>query len=62
MRSGTDGGTALKPSDRWSVSLCRTHHAEQHRIGERAFEAKHALDLKAIAERFAATSPHRHRI
>lgn len=51
-----------KPSDRWSVGLRRTHYAEQHWIGERAFEAKHALDLKALAERFAAASPHSHRI
>lgn len=64
MRSGTDGGTALKPSDLWSVSLCWTHHAEQHQIGERTFEAKHKLDLKmkTLAERFAATSAHRPRI
>lgn len=58
VRSGTDGGTALKPSDRWVISLCRLHHAEQHRIGEAAFEKKHGLDLLAIAEAFARKSPH----
>ena len=59
VRSGTDGGCALKPSDRWTVSLCRAHHAEQHRIGERAFERRYGLDLIALAELFVARSPHR---
>ena len=58
VRSGTDGGTALKPSDRWTVSLCRTHHAEQHRLGEAAFEQRHGIDLRALAEAFARRSPH----
>ncbi|WP_188645282.1 DUF968 domain-containing protein [Tsuneonella deserti] len=58
VRSGTDGGTGLKPSDRWTISLCRAHHAEQHRIGEAAFEACYTIDLKAVAERFAQASPH----
>ena len=52
-------GCALKPSDRWTVSLCRAHHAEQHRIGESAFEIRYALDLVALAEVFAQASPHR---
>lgn len=59
VRSGTDGGCALKPSDRWTISLCRAHHAEQHRIGEAAFERRYALDLIALAEVFARRSPHR---
>ncbi len=58
VRTGTDGGTALKPSDRWTVSLCRSHHAEQHRIGEPAFEKRYAIDLRALAETFARVSPH----
>jgi hypothetical protein len=61
VRTGTDGATGIKPSDWWTISLCATHHAEQHRIGEAAFEARHAIDLKALAERFASCSPHRHR-
>jgi hypothetical protein len=60
VRSGTDGGVALKPSDRWSISLCYHHHAEQHRIGEAAFERRHNLDLRSLAETFASRSPHRH--
>jgi hypothetical protein len=58
VRLGTDGGIGLKPSDCWSISLCQTHHAEQHRIGEAAFEVKHSLDLVAIAREFARASPH----
>ena len=58
VRSGTDGGTGLKPSDRFCLSLCRVHHAEQHQIGEAAFERKYKLDLLAIAVEFARRSPH----
>lgn len=58
VRSGTDGGAGLKPSDRWTISLCRSHHAEQHRIGEPAFEDRYAIDLIALAKAFAQRSPH----
>ena len=58
VRSGTDGGCGLKPSDRWTISLCRAHHAEQHRIGESAFEIRYGLDLIALAEVFTQRSPH----
>ena len=61
VRSGTDGGIALKPSDRWTISLCRDHHAEQHQIGEVAFEGRHGIDMYALAEAFARRSPHMHR-
>lgn len=57
VRMGTDGGTGIKPSDRWCVPLCKAHHAEQHRIGEPAFEKRYAVNLKATAERLAALSP-----
>lgn len=59
VRDGTDGGMGMKPSDRWTVSLCRDCHAEQHRIGEGPFERKHQIVLKALAGEFAAKSPHR---
>lgn len=58
VRRGTDGGQGLKPSDRWTISLCRTHHAEQHQIGEVAFEKRYNLELVALAEAFARRSPH----
>jgi hypothetical protein len=51
IRIGTDGGTSLKPSDCWVISLCATHHAEQHR-GEASFAEKYRLDTKAIARGF----------
>ena len=59
VRSGTDGGTGMKPSDGWTISLCEFHHREQHRIGERAFELKHSLDLWLMANEFARRSPFR---
>ena len=59
VRVGTDGGTALKPSDRWVISLCAHHHAEQHQLGEQRFERRYALDLIELAKSFAQRSPHR---
>lgn len=59
VREGTDGGMGMKPSDRWVISLCRDHHAEQHRIGEESFERTHGIDMKALAAEFFAKSPHR---
>ncbi|MEO6114163.1 MAG: putative HNHc nuclease [Sphingomicrobium sp.] len=59
VRAGTDGGVGLKPSDRWTISLCAGHHAEQHLLGHASFEQKYCLDLKALAQAFARASPHR---
>ncbi len=59
IRIGTDGGMALKPSDRWIISLCRVHHAEQHRLGEDAFSKRYDLDMLNLAREFARRSPHR---
>ena len=59
VRCGTDGGTGVKPSDRWCISLCHAHHLEQHEIGEPAFEARYELDLRGLAREFAQRSPHR---
>ena len=58
VRTGTDGGAGLKPSDRWAISLCRDHHREQHRIGEKAFEKRYTIDLYELALEFARRSPH----
>lgn len=57
VRTSTDGGLALKPSDRWCISLCSFHHAEQHVLGERRFEGKHGICLAELAELFARASP-----
>lgn len=59
VRRGTDGGMGMKPSDRWTVSLCRLHHLEQHEIGETAFQVKHDVDLVELAKEFALRSPWR---
>lgn len=59
VRSGTACGMAVKPHDKWVISLCRDHHSEQHRIGETSFAFKHGIDLIKLAEEFAARSPHR---
>ena len=58
VRSGTDGGVGLKPSDKWTISLCAHHHRQQHHIGEAAFEARYKIDLKALAAEFARRSVH----
>ena len=61
VRVGTDGGTGMKPSDIWAVPVCRTHHRfgayAIHTIGERQFEREFRLDLRALAQEFAAKSP-----
>lgn len=59
VRIGTDGGMGIKPSDKWTISLCRDCHAEQHRIGEPIFEQRHGINMKALAEAFYKASPHR---
>ena len=58
VRIGTDGGIALKPSDRWIISLCAGHHREQHQLGERRFQTTYRLDLIELAKEFARKSPH----
>lgn len=57
VRNGSDGGMGRKPSDWFTVSLCRDHHAEQHNLGEDTFAKRHGLDLGALAAAFAAASP-----
>jgi len=59
VRSGTDGGTGIKPGDMWAISLCAAHHRDQHQVGEPEFERRHGIDMKALASEFADRSPHR---
>ena len=61
VRTGTDGGMGVKPSDIWAIPLCCFHHAQQHAIGEIAFEAIYGINMRLIAEALAAKSPHRHK-
>jgi hypothetical protein len=59
VRLGTGGGTSLKPSSRWVVSLCvKCHIHTQHAKGERTFWARVGRDPKALAEEFARKSRH----
>lgn len=57
VRRGSDGGTGRKPSDYHTISLCRDHHAEQHRLGEVSFEKRHNIDMRGLADTFAIASP-----
>lgn len=63
VRLETGGGMALKPSDRWIVSLCRDYHRKrpdsQHSRGERSFWLKLGIERpKDLASEFARKSPH----
>lgn len=46
-----------KPDDWHTLSLCRDHHDEQHRIGEQSFEKAHGLNVRSLADEFAHRSP-----
>ncbi len=48
----------LKPPDRFTAPLCWEHHHEQHCIGHTAFDKRHSIDLRAIAEKLAELSPY----
>jgi len=50
VRTGTDGGCSLKPSDRFALPLCSTHHRRQHQIGERPFEKEMNISMRSIAD------------
>jgi hypothetical protein len=57
LRSAANSGKGLLPFDWFGVSLCRSHHREQHAIGVNAFMRKYGIDLWLIAAEFAARSP-----
>lgn len=57
VRTGTDGGTSIKPSSWWTLPLCRECHHIQHHIGEAEFEKRNAIDMKRIALALAKQSP-----
>ena len=59
VRSNTDGGMGVKPSDIYTIPLCTAHHAKQHAIGESAFEKEFKIDMRKIADALAMKSPHR---
>ena len=58
VRTGTDGGMALKPGDNWVIPLCSYHHAIQHKQGEPGFEKTFKISMKSIAMELWLKSPH----
>lgn len=59
VRLGTNGGMGVKPTDDWTISLCQSHHSEQHRVGEESFAKAHGIDMRELAREFAKASPHK---
>ena len=55
VRLGSDAGMSRKPSDYFTVSLCKPCHTRQHSEGERTFW--HGKNVAAIMEAFCQTSP-----
>jgi hypothetical protein len=51
VRSGSDAGGGMKPSDRYSVSLCTSCHALQHAFGELRFWSVVRIDPLNVALR-----------
>jgi hypothetical protein len=56
VRSGSDGGAGIKPSDRWSLSLCTSCHALQHEFGELRFWSTLRIDPLNVALRLWTVS------
>ena len=50
IRTRTDGGMKVKPSDCFTIPLCVNAHAEQHQIGEPAFEKRYGISMRKIAD------------
>jgi hypothetical protein len=50
IRTGTDGGMGLKPSDRFTLPLCDADHKHQHQVGEVQFWHEVGMEIEdAIA-------------
>ena len=56
VRLGTDAGVGIKPSDRYSVSLCTSCHELQHRFGELRFWSVLRIDPLNVALRLWTVS------
>jgi hypothetical protein len=56
VRTGTDGGVARKPGDRYAVPLCTACHAKQHRVGELTFWSALRIDPFDLASRLWTVS------
>jgi hypothetical protein len=60
VRLGSGAGIGQKPDDWRTVSLCKTHHEMQHRVGERGFWT--GADVEALIAAFIKASPKRSEI
>jgi hypothetical protein len=56
VRTGTNGGVAVKPGDRYAVPLCTACHANQHRVGELTFWSALRIDPLDVALRLWTVS------
>ena len=56
VRSGSDGGAGMKPSDRFSLPLCTECHALQHQFGELRFWSVLRIDPLNVAFRLWTVS------
>ena len=56
VRSGSDAGTGIKPSDRYCVPLCTDCHALQHQFGELRFWSVVRIDPLNVAFRLWTVS------
>jgi hypothetical protein len=61
VNSAATRGMGMKASDAFTISLCRAHHQESHH-GEKRFEARYGIDLRALAIAFFDRSPHRRKL
>jgi hypothetical protein len=56
LRSGSDAGAGMKPSDRYSISLCTDCHTLQHQFGELTFWSTVRIDPLNVAFRLWTVS------
>jgi len=56
VRSGSEGATGVKPSDRYAVPLCTSCHTLQHEFGELAFWSTLRIDPLNVAFRLWTVS------
>ena len=56
VRTGTDGGTGMKPNDRYALPLCAACHGKQHRMGELTFWSALRVDPLNLATRLWTVS------
>jgi len=56
VRSGTDGGAGIKPSDHYCVPLCSDCHSLQHQYGELRFWSTVRIDPFNVALRLWTVS------